>query len=204
MDFDAGNTSDPDTAQARGSDTQLEDREDNNEPMQAGILDANDKSEEAVRKDGQTQSPPSDRDDELQGATAAIVRSHLHNDEDKGTLSFDASGFAGSNVANIPLFKSAVTSLTSDAEMPPLTPLEATAAEESVSALVQRVAEHSVAQRSLREELEQLRRRVEWREQWIREYRERRQGRESEMQEGDVQPQQQQLAVPAFPQQVVS
>ena len=49
------------TAQAHGSDTE-EDSEDNNEPMQAGILDANDKSEEA----------PSDRDDELQGATAAF------------------------------------------------------------------------------------------------------------------------------------
>lgn len=49
------------TAQAHGSDTE-EDSEDNNEPMQAGILDANDKIEEA----------PSDRDDELQGATAAF------------------------------------------------------------------------------------------------------------------------------------
>ena len=49
------------TAQTHGSDTE-EDSEDNNEPMQAGILDANDKSEEA----------PSDRDDELQGATAAF------------------------------------------------------------------------------------------------------------------------------------
>lgn len=75
MDFNAGNTSDPATAQARGPDT-LEDSEDNNEPMQAGIKGAKDvKSEEAVLTDGQFQSPPTDRDD-----------------EDKGTLSFDASG----------------------------------------------------------------------------------------------------------------
>ena len=203
MDFDAGNNSDPATAQACGSDT-LEGSRDNNEPMQAGILGANDKSEEAVPTDGQFQSPPSNGEGELQGATAAIVRSHLH-DEDKGTLSFNASGSEGSSAANIPLFESAVTSLTSDVEMPPLAPSEAiaTAAEESVSPLVQRVAKNSVAQRSLREELEQLRSRVEWREQWIREDRERRQGRESEMQEGDVQPQQQQLAVPACSQQQV-
>ena len=74
MDFDAGNTSDPATAQACGSDT-LEDSGDNNEPMQAGILGASEKTEEAVLTDGQFQSPPSDGEDELQGATAAIVRS---------------------------------------------------------------------------------------------------------------------------------
>lgn len=146
MDFDAGNTSDPATAQACGSHT-LEDSGDNNEPMQAG-----DKSEEAVPTDGQFQSPPSDGEDELQGATAAIVRS---------------------------------------AEIPPVKPLEATAAEDSVLAL----------QGSFREEHERLRRQLG--EQWTREERERRQRRrrESEMQEGDVQPQQQQLAVPACSQQ---
>lgn len=151
MDFDAGNNSDPATAQACGSDT-LEGSRDNNEPMQAGILGANEKSEEEVPKDGQFKSPPSDGEDELQGATAAIVRS---------------------------------------AEIPPVKPLEATAAEDSVLAL----------QGSFREEHERLRRQLG--EQWTRQDRERRQRRrrESEMQEGDVQPQQQQLAVPACSQQ---
>ena len=149
MDFDAGNTSDPATAQACGSDT-LEDSGDNNEPMQAGIPGASDKSEEAVPTDGQFQSPPSDGEDELQGATAAIVRS---------------------------------------AEIPPVKPLEATATVDSVLAL----------QGSFREEHERLRRQLG--EQWTREDRERKQRRESEMQEGDVQPQQQQLAVPACSQQ---
>lgn len=150
MDFDAGNTSDPATAQACGSDT-VEGSRDNNEPMQAGILGANEKSEEEVPT-GQFKSPPSDGEDELQGATAAIVRS---------------------------------------AEIPPFKPLEATAAEDSVLAL----------QGSFREEHERLRRRLG--EQRTREDREieRRQRRESEMQEGDVQPQQQQLAVPACSQQ---
>ena len=149
MDFDAGNTSDPATAQACGSDT-LEGSRDNNEPMQAGILGANEKSEEEVPTDGQFKSPPNDGEDELQGATAAIVRS---------------------------------------AEIPPVKPLEATAAEDSVLAL----------QGSFREEHE----RRQLGEQWTREDREieRRQRRESEMQEGDVQPQQQQLAVPACSQQ---
>ena len=58
MDFVDGNTSDPGTEPARGSDIP-EDREDNSELMQAGILGANDKSEEAVLTDDQTQSPPS-------------------------------------------------------------------------------------------------------------------------------------------------
>ena len=149
MDFDAGNTSDPATAQACGSDT-LEDSGDNNGPMQEAILGASDKSEEAVPTDGQFQSPPSDGEDELQGATAAIVRS---------------------------------------AEIPPVKPLEATATVDSVLAL----------QGSFREEHE----RRQSGEQWTREDREieRRQRRESEMQEGYVQPQQQQLAVPACSQQ---
>ena len=148
MDFDAGNTSDPATAQACGSDT-VEGSRDNNEPMQAGILGANEKSEEEVPT-GQFKSPPSDGEDELQGATAAIVRS---------------------------------------AEIPPVKPLEATATVDSVLAL----------QGSFREEHE----RRQLGEQWTREDREieRRQRRESEMQEGDVQPQQQQLAVPACSQQ---
>ena len=187
MDFDPGNMSDPATAQAHGSDTlEFEDSEDNNEPMQACILNANVKSEEAVPTDGQNQSPPSDRDDELQGATAAIVRSHLH-DEDKGTLSSDASGSAGSNAAKrFPWLESTFSSLTPDAEIPPVKPLEAiTAAEDSVLAL----------QGSFREEHERLGKQLG--EKWIREDRERWQGRESEMQEGDVQPQQQQLAVRA-------
>lgn len=149
MDFDAGNTSDPATAQACGSDT-LEDSGDNNEPMQAGILGASEKTEEAVLTDGQFQSPPSDGEDELQGATAAIVRS---------------------------------------AEIPPVKPLEATATVDSVLAL----------QGSFREEHERLRRQLG--EQWTTEDRERRQRRENEIQEGDVQPQQQQLAVPACSQQ---
>ena len=183
-------TSDPATAPACGSDT-LEDSRDNNEPMQVGILGTNDKSEEAVPTDGQFQSLPSDGEDELQGATAAIVRSHLH-DEGKGTLSFDASGSAGSNAAKkFPWLECAFTSLTSDAEIPPVKPLEATVAEDSGLAL----------QGSFREEHERLRRHLG--ERWIREDRERRQRRESEMQEGDVQPQQQQLAVPACSQQQV-
>ena len=189
MDFVDGNTSDPGTEPARGSDIP-EDREDNSELMQAGILGANDKSEEAVPTDDQTQSPPSARYDEL--------RSHLH-DEDKGTLLFDA----GSNAANTPWLGSTATILTLDEEMLPVRPLGATAAAEA-SALVHRVPENcahleQVLQR--REELEQLRRQVEWREQWIRQDRERRQGRESEMQEGDVQSQQQQLVALACSQQ---
>ena len=227
MNFDAGNTSDPVAAQARGSDT-VEDREDNSEVMQACILNANEKSEEAVLTVSQIQSPTTDRDnDDLQGATAAIVRSHLH-DEDNGTLSFDASGSAGSNAANIPWLESEVTSLTLDAKMPPVSPLGATAAEESASGsagtiagnihllesavtrlnldpeiplgrplgataaekslavLEQRITEACAGFQQVLLELEQLRRRVYQREQWIREERnrERRERRESEMQEG--------------------
>ena len=206
MNFDAGNTSDPVGAQARGSDT-VEDRENNDE------VTANDKSEEAVLTViSQIQSPTTDRDnDDLQGATAAIVRSHLH-DEDNGTLAFDA----GSNAANIPWLESEVTSL--NVEMPPVRPLGATAAEESASApagtialgrplgataaeeslavLEQRITEACAGFQQVLLDLEQLRRRVYQREQWIREERnrKRRERRESEMQEGA-----RQLTVPACP-----
>ena len=142
MDLNAGKTSDPATVQASGSDT-LEDSEDNNEPMQAGILGANDKSEEAVLTDGQFQSPPSARYDELQGAI------------------IDASG----------------------------------SAEESASALQEGVNEACVGLDQVLLELELIRRSVVQGEQL---------GRESEMRECEVEPQQQQLAVPAHPQQVVS
>ena len=197
MNFDAGNTSDPVGAQARGSDT-VEDREDNDE------VTANDKSEEAVLTViSQIQSPTTDRDnDDLQGATAAIVRSHLH-DEDK-------------HAANIPWLESEVTSL--NVEMPPVRPLGATAAEESASApagtialgrplgataaeeslavLEQRITEACAGFQQVLLDLEQLRRRVYQREQWIREERnrKRRERRESEMQEGA-----RQLTVPACP-----
>ena len=138
MDSNAGNPSDPATSQARGS-------EDNNEPMQTGILGANDKSEEAVSTDGETQSPPSDREDELQGATAAV----------------DASG----------------------------------SAEESASAVEQGINEACASLVQVHHELELIRRSVVQGQQ---------PRRESEMQECEVEPQQQQLAVPACPQQVVS
>ena len=146
MDFSAGNTSDPAAEQARGSDT-LEDSEVNNEPMQAGILAANEKSEEEVPTDGQFQSPPSDRDDELQGATAAV----------------DASG----------------------------------SAEESASAVEQGINEafFCASLDQVHHELELIRRFV---------VQGQHPRRESEMQECEVEPQQQQLAVPACPQQVVS
>ena len=121
--------------------------EDNNEPMQAGILGANDKSEEAVPTDGQSQSPPSDREDELQGAAAAV----------------DASG----------------------------------SAEESASAVEQGINEafFCAILDQVHHELELIRRSVVQGQQ-------RR--RESEMQECQVEPQWQQLALPACPQQVVS
>ena len=134
MDFVDGNTSDPGTEPARGSDIP-EDREDNSELMQAGILGANDKSEEAVLTDDQTQSPPSARYDEL--------RSPLH-DEDKGTFFFG--------------LESTATISTLDEEMLPVRPLGATAAAET-SALVHRVPEncaHLEQDLQRREELERV------------------------------------------------
>ena len=103
--------------------------------MQAGILGANDKSKEAA---------PSDREDELQGATAAV----------------DAAG----------------------------------STEESILALEQGVNEACASLDQVHHELELIRRSVQGQHP----------RRESEMQECEVEPQQQQLAAPACPQQVVS
>ena len=192
--------------------------EDNNEPMQAGILGANDKSEEAVPTDGQTQSPPSDGEDELQEATAAVDASGSAEESASAVeRGINEASFCRSEDNNEPMQAGILSANDKSEEAVPTDgqfqspPSDredelqgATAAvdasgsaEESALAVEQRINEafFCASLDQVHHELELIRRSVVQGQQ-------RR--RESEMQECEVEPQRQQLALPACPQQVVS